>query len=156
MQFKQLISVLCLCVMVALSGCTPYMVIHDLGDDSIQEYIKPAKGLEGGFVDRVKCPTKTMRYSEKYKMKICRGTAGDDAYLAWQVAVDEKQESYAAKAVSAAMHGMSFIPAAAVLGLTMPTPTTNVTQNVQANPYAGSAISTQYINGQVPAWLTGK
>ena len=139
-MFKQLVSLLCLCAMVVLGGCTPYMVIHDLGDDSIQEYIKPAKGLEGGFVDRVKCPTKTMRYSEKYKMKICRGTAGDDAYLAWQVNVDEKKESYGDKALSAAMHGMSFLPAAAVIGVSMPSTHVN-----QSGPTINETFSTKYI-----------
>lgn len=151
---QRLMTGMALLMVVVMTGCTPYMVIHDLGDDSIQEYIKPTKFIEGGFVDRVKCPTKTMRYSDKYKMKICRGTAGDDAYLAWQVGVDEKAPSYAAQLVSGAMHGMWFVAAAGTLGATMPA--TRIQQSVQANPYAGSAISTQYINGQVPSWLTGK
>lgn len=51
------------------------------------------------------------------------------------------------------VQSLGFVAAAGTLGATMPKPTTNVNQNVQANPYAGSAISTQYINGQVPAWL---
>jgi hypothetical protein len=31
-----------------------------------------------------------------------------------------------------------------------------MTQSVNSQPYAGSTISTQYINGQVPAWLLKK
>lgn len=149
LKFLIMIYGLGLCAMI--TGCSPYIKMHDLGDDSIQEYIKPARFLESGFVDRVKCPTKALKYSETHKQKICRGTADENATLAWQVSVDEKAESYATTLVASAMHGMWFVAAAGTLGATMPAPIVN--QSVQANPYAGSAISTQYINGQVPSWL---
>lgn len=127
-------------LLLVVTGCAPYIVMHDLGDDSIQEYIKPAKFLEGGFVDRVKCPTKTMRYSDKYKMKICRGMAGDDAYLAWAISTDEKLPGYATQMVSGAMHGMWYVAAAGTLGAVMPGTTVN-----QSGPVINETFSTKYI-----------
>lgn len=144
MQFKQLVSFLCLCVMVVMSGCAGYFRHHNLGDDTIQEYIKPAEFLAGGFVDRVKCPTSKRKLhpdKEKYpNVMVCPGTVGNDAYLAWQVNVDEKKESYGDKALSAAMHGMSFLPAAAVIGVSMPS--TNVNQS---GPTINETFSTKYV-----------
>lgn len=137
---QRLMTLFAMMMVVVMTGCVPYMVTHDLGDDSIQEYIKPAKFLESGFVDRVKCPTKTMKYSEKYKMKICRGTAGDDAYLAWQVGVDEKAPSYAAQMVSGAMHGMWYVAAAGTLGAVMPG-----TSVQQGGTTINETFSTKYV-----------
>ena len=140
MRFKQIISVLCLCVMVVMSGCSPYFRTHNLGDDTIQEYIQPAKFLAGGFVDRVKCPTAKMKKHPSSGEMVCPGTVGSDAYLAWQVNVDEKKESYGDKALSAAMHGMSFLPAAAVIGVSMPRTHVN-----QSGPTINETFSTKYV-----------
>lgn len=111
-------------VAMLIGGCSGHFRHHNLGDDTIQEYIQPAKFLVGGFVDRVKCPTsKRKQHPEKDTFPntlVCPGTAGPDAYLSWQVAVDEKAPGYAAQLVAGAMHGMWYIPAAATLGLTMP------------------------------------
>ena len=106
MSFKTL-CLLSLCLLLVMtSGCAGYFRHHDLGDDTIQEYIKPAEFLVGGFVDRVKCPTnkrKQHRDTVKYpNTLVCPGTVGSDTYLAWQVNVDEKHDSYGDKAISAA------------------------------------------------------
>lgn len=52
------------------------------------------------------------------------------------------------------IQGLGFVAAAGTLGATMPG--AQVMQNQTASPFGGSHISTQYINGQVPAWLQGK
>ena len=138
-----------LCAMVFLSGCAAHFRHHNLGDDTIQEYIQPAKFLVGGFVDRVKCPTnKRKQHPEKDTFPntlVCPGTVGSDAYLAWQVHVDEKSESYGDKALSAAMHGMSFLPAAAVIGVSMPS------TNVQQSTAYTQDIRTSTLVNQVPS-----
>ncbi len=119
-------------VALMLGGCSAKFVHHPLGDDTIQEYIKPASLLEGGFVDRIKCPTKSMKPHPDAKwhgLKVCPGVAGQDAYLSWQTSVDDHTASYVSRMVDTLVQGAAYVPGAAVLGLTMPKPTTNMTVN---------------------------
>lgn len=140
----RLMTIFAMLMLVVMTGCAGYFRHHDLGDDTIQEYIKPAEFLTGGFVDRVKCPTsKRKQHKDAVKYPntlVCPGTVGSDAYLAWQVNVDEKKESYGDKALSAAMHGMSFLPAAAVIGVSMPSTHVN-----QSGPTINETFSTKYV-----------
>lgn len=158
MRMKQLLSVLGLCVLV-VSGCANRgsLEVKKAGE-SIGIYhegkrIKQRHVVESGWgvpgeVSYITCRPEQLAHDAFWGIPTCPDTIEHNAPLSVE-AGRTHIAGYRDVVLPAAIHGLAFIAGMGTLGAVMPGTSVNQT----ANPYAGSAISTMYVNGQVPAWL---
>lgn len=123
--------------LLLLSACAPVVQVHKMGNEYIQD--AHSRNWWGPNWQRV---TYCWKLQDGYCPK-------DDTRVetANSIGMDSPGQKMAVAAAGAAPLGLGM-----GLGLAYQN-VGRMTQSVEANPFSKSAISTQYINGQVPSWL---